>query len=191
MKLDKRIKSIEDVYSVGKVCYEIPALNKYIGEFAYCSNNIEAFENLDNLRPSNYGTFGAVSDHDEHVDYIIDKNGDKNCPIYNPQYIVFVRDLEPIYRPFTLKEFEERFKIGDIIRYRYTKNVPIGKIGNPIIKVGQILAYEFDATDMDDSLRVTISGLETPLDATDLFNYVNYLPENEHHWIPFGMVRED
>ena len=46
MKLDKRIKSIEDIYSVGKSYYEIPALNKYIGDFAYCGNNVESFENL-------------------------------------------------------------------------------------------------------------------------------------------------
>lgn len=46
MKLDKRIKSIEDIYSVGKGWSEIPALNKYIGDFAYCTNNIESFENL-------------------------------------------------------------------------------------------------------------------------------------------------
>lgn len=109
MKLDKRIKGIEDIYSVGKSCYEIPALNKYIGDYAYCSNNIESFENLANLKISNYGTFGAVSDQNGHVDYVIYKNGDKANPIYNPQYIVFVRDLEPVYRPFTLKEFEGTF----------------------------------------------------------------------------------
>ena len=150
MKLDKRIKGIEDIYSVGKVCYEIPALNKYIGDFAYCSNSIESFENLANLRTSNYGTFGAVSDQDGHVDYVIYKNGDKTNPIYNPQYIVFVRDLEPIYRPFTLKEFEEHFKIGDTIRYQYNKDISMYRHlkGNPLIKIGQITAYEYDATDM-------------------------------------------
>ena len=192
MKLDKRINSIEDVYSVGKVCYEIPALNKYIGDFAYCSNKIESFENLANLRTSNYGTFGAVSDQDGHVDYVIYKNNDKTSPIYNPQYIVFVRDLEPVYRPFTLKEFEEHFKIGDTIRYQYNKDISMYRHlkGNPLIKIGQITAYEYDATDMDDSLRVYISGLETPLNSTDLLNYIKYLPENAHRWIPFGTVSE-
>ena len=63
MKLDKRIKSIEDIYSVGKSYYEIPALNKYIGEYAYCSNNIESFENLANLRTSNYGN------NNTHINY--------------------------------------------------------------------------------------------------------------------------
>ena len=60
--------------------------------------------------------------------------------------------------------------------------------GNPLIKIGQITAYEYDATDMDDSLRVYISGLETPLNTTDLLNYIKYLPENAHRWIPFGMI---
>ena len=52
------------------------------------------------------------------------------------------------------------------------------------------IPYEYDATDMDDSLRVYISGLETPLNTTDLLNYVIYLPENAHRWIPFGIVSE-
>lgn len=65
MKLDKRIKSISDIYT----SFDVGDIEKYKGQRVYCANELKAFTNL-----KNYCVSGILTDveADEDTPYLVE-----------------------------------------------------------------------------------------------------------------------
>ena len=117
MKLDKRIKSKEDIFD----CFDIEKAEKYIGERGYFSNNLGDFSDLVNNRPKNgtleFGTLWKICKDLDSPYYM-----KENVSVYD--FFLPLSSLnkeEKHYRPFdNTKEFfiKTNFEIGDLIHLR-------------------------------------------------------------------------
>lgn len=109
-KLDSRIKDISDIQN--SICYD----DSFIGETCYFANRMSDFEDLESCDKGTlseyiedgYNSLGCFTakefQEDDYFDYFIPE-----------------RLLKPVeYRPFSAKEFGEKFspKIGEVIRLR-------------------------------------------------------------------------
>lgn len=109
MKLDKRIKSRKDIFD----CFNAEKAGKYIGEHGYFVNNLSDFSDLAGKQP-NYGTLGAFHQELDSPFYL-----QESATVYNfflPESLLL--KLEKKYRPYTLEEFTEKFKVGLPIKFR-------------------------------------------------------------------------
>ena len=109
-KLDPRIKDISDIQN--PICYD----NSFIGETCYFANRMSDFEDLESCDKGTlseyiedgYNTLGCFTakefQEDDYFDYFI------------PERLLKLVE----YRPFSAKEFGEKFnsKIGEAIRLR-------------------------------------------------------------------------
>ena len=91
----------------------------------------------------------------------------------------------PKARPFTIREFENRFDPPCVVCYR------LKDCSGPrsTVIVGQVLAYKYIPGD-DDSLEIVLSGMSTtmPLKARWLFDHVEWSPARDLvDWRPFGV----
>lgn len=106
MKLDNRIKDILYIAD----CFTTDSYQKYVGTECYFSNEISNFSNLDICTR---GKLDAVYD-DSVLPYGSKDRGYSFCLAG-----VFVEQKPTDFRPFTINEFTERFKLGEYITFRF------------------------------------------------------------------------
>lgn len=115
VELDDRISDIADIKTV------ITADENDVGKMGYFANSIHLFKNLDGLDGIKYGKLIYLSD--------LDYGGDKSdkCFVCSTQwaYRYFIpedalkpEEPEKKYRPYSLEEFSNIFKVGDLIVFR-------------------------------------------------------------------------
>ena len=121
MRLDKRIKSKEDIFD----CFNSYKAEKYIGKRGYFSNNLGDFSDLVNKRPKNgtleFGTLGKI-------------HKDLDSPFYMKETVSVNRffipecliENEKFSRPFSIIEFKSNLPkmifLDDLIHFRNNKN---------------------------------------------------------------------
>lgn len=151
-----------------------------VGVAGYVADNIASFSDLDNqevkkcieVRPGQvYPFYCAPVDAPNRV-----------LPyqffIRESQVLIFWEE-KPKARAFTKDEFEERFKVGDSVRYFVN--------GSDVLLTGQIVCYTFIPENPDSSLEIYIAGMRGPHKAEWLLDNIRYQPKGSDHFIPFGV----
>ena len=152
-----------------------------VGVTGYAADNIASFSDLNNpvvecveVRPGQVYPFYCIP--------IDAPDPDRVTPyqfFIRESHVLIFREEKPKARAFTKDEFEERFKVGDPVRYYV--------YGGDVILTGQIVCYTFIPEDPDRSLEIYIAGMRGPHKAEWLFSNVRYQPKGSDHFIPFGV----
>lgn len=110
-KLDKRIKSINDVQSI--ICND----RGFIGCKGFF---FDEFVQTKDLTKSDYGTLVDINgDSDDHCFKARDKNGIDLVGYY--RFFIPEEALKPVektWRAYTIAEFQEAFTVGKAVRFR-------------------------------------------------------------------------
>lgn len=108
MKFDKRISSdLRDVYTL--YCRNNDNL---LGIEVYASNDIDDFNNIDRCRK------GKVEFIDAVHGYAVKVDSENTCYFNFVIPAMCVKEKEKNFRPYTLKEFFDKFTIGQPIKFR-------------------------------------------------------------------------
>ena len=168
MKLDPRIQNIRDVLTPFD-----DGSTLLTGEYCAFANDIETFKNLDEC------TFGTLNRF----------SGDENFPFEfevtvshrtgTAKFCLPYCRVKKTWRPFTLEEFLEKFKIQNVTTYRHK---------NSIAEYGYIFSGYFSgeiaivAIADDGTIKITIGDNCTLKNLFDEFEFL----ENDD-WKPFGV----
>ena len=111
MELDSRIKEGKKPLT----CFDVDIAKQFIGKKGYFSHYIDNYADLKNTV---LGTLGSTGDT-FHESFCCAEE-----PFDNYYYEFFmpaewVKEPEKKYRPFSLDEFSNIFKIGDLVEFRY------------------------------------------------------------------------
>lgn len=152
-----------------------------VGVTGYAADNIASFSDLNNpvvecveVRPGQVYPFYCVP-----VDA-----PDRITPyqfFIRESHVLIFREEKQKARAFTKDEFEDRFKVGDPVRYFVNDN------DSGVLLTGQIVCYTFIPEDPDRSLEIYIAGMRGPKKAEWLFDNIRYQPKDSDHFIPFGV----
>lgn len=114
-KMDKRIKKVTDIKTSFSEDFE--ELSNYIGFNVYGSDTVNGFYDLTNCYS---GTLKRVDDDDSGFPFIISSSKE----VHPFRYMILEKDLDPKnktekkHRPYTLKEFNDKFTVGRPIKFR-------------------------------------------------------------------------
>lgn len=107
MKLDKRIKSKEDILT----CFDIEKAGQFLGHKGYFANVNSSYQNLDNKA---YGILTEIKD----AAYSFKMDNNEYWRFFIPEIIL--KPKQKKFRPCTLDDFG--LHIGDLIRFRRKDN---------------------------------------------------------------------
>ena len=112
LELVKRIKAITDIKSVTDGCHDWELMTKK----GYFANSIFDFKDL--KRTCVYGEYAGWREHNQC--FLCEQAGDKTYYSYFlPEDSLLPGEHEKKYRPYTLEEFSNIFKVGDLVEFRY------------------------------------------------------------------------
>ena len=116
MELDKRIKALTDIQSVTDGCHDWEFMTKK-GYFA------DRLVNFQDLSKCEYGEYVDYREHDKcfHCEVILpDGTTDYNWFSYFLPEDSLLPEVKPEkkYRPYSLNEFLEQYKVGDLVEFR-------------------------------------------------------------------------
>lgn len=181
MELDKRIKE-------GKrplTCYDIEEAEKYIGKSCFVCSSYDCFHDLDLLRPT---ILREVEDCEIPFHHDSDKQGEFCLPAE------WVKEPEKKYRPYSLNEFLERYKIGSTVTFRLKKDGHAPEAECLVEYTRMITGYETLPEDRDKPGKSSILlGGCPPISLSRLFEF--YELRNKYYvpdvWQPFGVIEDD
>ena len=112
MELDKRIKALTDIQSVTDGCHDWEFMTKK----GYFANSIFDFKDL--KRTCVYGEYAGWREHNQC--FLCEQAGDKAYFSYFlPEDSLLPEEKpEKKYRPYSLNEFLEQYKVGDLVEFR-------------------------------------------------------------------------
>ena len=180
MELDKRIKVLTDIQSVTSGCHDEKLMNKK-GYFA------ESITDFENLKKCVYAEYIGYREHERCFHYWDEKDG-KDYTHYARYFIpedsLLPKEPEKKYRPYSLEEFSNIFKVGDLIVFK-------GKGCCDEVKCAMFTGYITDVERIDDK---TPGACEIMLgifhySLLDLFKDFELSYNGE--WQPFGVIDED
>lgn len=184
MELDKRIKE-------GKrplTCFDIDTAEEYVGKKCYISNEYDFFRNLDFTQQK---ILNDIEDCETPFHY--DSDGfDKQAEFCLP--CDWVKDPEKKYRPYSLNEFLEQYKIGETVTFRLKKGEHILEAECRVEYKRMVTGYETLPEDRDQPGKSSILlGGCPPTGLARLFEF--YEIKNEYSvptvWLPFGVLVEE
>ena len=162
----------EDVFSLADTMEAV----KYLGEEGYFADDYETLASrvelgwshtLDAVYPKQVQCFNSSESSGPN------SIGGKNYGLFLPKDRVRDPEQEPTYRPFTVKEFKDAFKVGEVITYRVKGYKHI---------VNTVLITRI--ADTDGSSLVWFGNEEFYI--TALFGKLELFDNGE--WVPFGML---
>ena len=117
MKLDKRIENERLIYT------PFATTKPKLHEKGYFTDNIHSFNNLKNCR------YGELINHDDNqYSYCCEFNGGDTIAwfaFYIPESSLKQKEKQKQFRPYTLMEFNDKFTVGQPIKFRKK-----GEVGN-------------------------------------------------------------
>lgn len=191
MELDKRIKALTDIQSVTSGCHDW----KFITKKGYFAESITEFENL---KKCVYAEYIGYREHERCFHYWDEKDG-KDYTHYARYFIPedsLLPEVKPEkkYRPFSLNEFLERFKIGDTVTFRFKKGEHVPEEECRVEYTRLITGYKTlpENRDIPGKSSILLGGCP-PTSLARLFEF--YELENEYYfptvWQPFGIEVEE
>ena len=177
MELDKRIKALTDIQSVTDGCHDWEFMTKK----GYFANSIFDFKDL--KRTCVYGEYAGWREHNQC--FLCEQAGDKAYFSYFlPEDSLLPEEKpEKKYRPYSLEEFFNIFKVGDLVVFRYKDSDEV--------KCAMFTGYITDVERIDDK---TPGACEVML---GIFHYslFSLFEECERfyngRWWPFGVLVEE
>lgn len=180
MELDKRIKALTDIQSVTDGCHDWQFMTKK-GYFA------ESITDFENLKKCVYAEYIGYREHERCFHYWDEKDGEDYT--HYARYFIPEDSLLPEekpekkYRPYSLEEFSNIFKAGDLIVFRM-KNADD-------VKCAMFTGYITDVERIDDK---TPGACEVML---GIFHYSLFSLFEDFEqfyngrWYPFGIEVEE
>ena len=111
MELDKRIKALTDIQSVTNGCHDWEFMTKK----GYFANSIFNFKDL--KRTCVYGEYAGWREHNQC--FLCEQTGDQAYfSFFLPEDSLLPKEPEKKYRAFSLNEFLEQYKVGDLVEFR-------------------------------------------------------------------------
>lgn len=164
MELDKRINDTGSILT----CFSINAAKEYLGQQGYFTSDIDHYQNLD---LTDFRTLTEVCDDDTPF-----CAGQVCYQFFLPAE--FVRPAEKKYRPYTLREFEDKFHIGVPIKFRQK-----GDVGDELYLI--LEGYR----NTDNLTFVYIGSFSYTLN--ELFNEYEWQSHYTEDFEPFGVEVEE
>lgn len=183
MKLDPRI--IEGKKPL--TCFDIDEARMYVGEKCYISNEYDFFRNLDLTQQK---ILDGVEDCEAPFHY----DQDKQAEFCLPCDWVKPEEPEKKYRPYSLNEFLERYKIGETVTFRFKKGEHVPEAECRVEYKRMITGYETlpEYRDKPGKSSVLLGGCP-PISLARLFEF--YELKNEYSvptvWLPFGVIEDE
>ena len=177
MELDKRIKDIGTIQTILR--YDVNC----IGCKGYFFDEFIQTKDLSKCR---YGELIDITTHDDRNDLCFKAEYEEGLVGFY-RFFIPESDLEPIekkYRPFSLEEFSNIFKVGDLIVFK-------GKGCCDEVKVAMFTGYITDVERIDDK---TPGACEVML---GIFHYSLFSLFEDFErfyngrWLPFGVIEDD
>lgn len=172
MKLDPRIKKDKRPLS----CFDVDIAKQFIGKKGYFSNSLSWYSVL---KSTWYGTLNEIESQQEEC--FFDSESDGYFQYFLPDE--WVKEPEKKYRPFSLEEFSNIFKVGDLVEFRYKDSDEV--------KCAMFTGYITDVERIDDK---TPGAVELMLGCfhyslLSLFKECELFLNGE--WQPFGVMEDD
>ena len=188
MELDKRIKALTDIQSVTDGCHDWEFMTKK----GYFANSIFDFKDL--KRTCVYGEYAGWREHNQC--FLCEQAGDKAYFSYFlPEDSLLPEEKpEKKYRPYSLNEFLERFKIGNTVTFRIKKGEYVPEEECRVEYTRLITGYETlpENRDIPGKSSILLGGCP-PTSLARLFEF--YELENEYYfptvWQPFGVLDKE
>lgn len=189
MELDKRIKALTDIQSVTNGCHDWEFMTKK----GYFANSIFDFKDL--KRTCVYGEYAGWREHNQC--FLCEQTGDQAYfSFFLPEdSLLPEEESEKKYRPYSLNEFLERYKIGDTVTFRLKKGEHVPEEECRVEYTRLITGYETlpENRDKPGKSSILLGGCP-PTSLARLFEF--YEIENEYYfstvWQPFGIeVKEN
>lgn len=177
MELDKRIKTLTDIYSVNDGCHDW----KFMNQKGYFANRITDFHDLSQCV---YGTYDDYREQDKCFFCKVDLSKGTS---YSDWFTYFIPEdalkpaekKEPKYRPYTIKDFEKAFlndEFEDFIIFRIKD------------KPDDVYTMRYNGNFKKDDFEYICLGAKN-FSFQNLFD--NYEVANyDGDWQPFGILEE-
>ena len=112
MNLDKKIINGKTYLD----CFDVEEAKQFIGKRGYFANCNGAYEDLDLVSTCYKLVYASLKEVDEQKLTPFTSEFCEDFYFFLPEE--WVKQPEKKYRPFTLEEFQDRFEIGNVIRFR-------------------------------------------------------------------------
>ena len=176
MKLDKRIKDIGTIQTLLR--YDVNC----IGCKGYFFDEFIQTKDLSKCR---YGELIDITTHDDRNDLCFKAEYKEGLVVFY-RFFISENDLKPIekkYRPYSLEEFSNIFKVGDLVVFRYKDSDEV--------KCAMFTGYITDVERIDDktpgACEVMLGCFHYSL--LSLFEECELFLNGE--WLPFGVIEDD
>lgn len=163
MELDKRIMSGKKPLT----CFDIDEAEKYVGQKCYISNEYDFYRNLDFTQQK---ILNGVEDCEEPFHYDQLKQAKFCLPCE------WVKEPEKKYRAFTIKEFQQKYSVGSVLKIRQKQN----RFAESVVQYVGYKVYEE---------RIYLGITDFTLD--ELFENFEMIEPQSDTWHPFGVIDED
>lgn len=188
MKLDKRIIDGKKPLT----CFDIEEAREFEGKEGYFCDYPRAFAYGDDPleKCATTGILELDVDRDySHCPYI-NKTTCANYPYFLPAAWLKPEEPEKKYRPFSLNEFLERYKMGNTVTFRLKKGEYVPEAESLVEYQRMITGYEGLPEDRDKPGKGSILlGGCPPVSLARLFEF--YELDNDFNWQPFGILEEE
>lgn len=172
MKLDKRIENERLIYT------PFATTKPKLHEKGYFTDNIHSFNNLKNCR------YGELINHDDNqYSYCCEFNGGDTIAwfaFYIPESSL--KREEKQFRPYTLMEFNDKFTVGQPIKFR-----PKGKVGREHYLI--LNGYMHEQREDQTITYIYIGSI--PYTLNELFNAYEWQKHYTEDFEPFGVEVEE
>ena len=186
MELDKRIIDGKKPLT----CFDAEQAMQFIGKQCYFSDEATDFMDLDKAdKVLNFRT--AVLQHIwNEVEDCFGDNSDDFRFILPCEWVEEKKEPEKKYRPFSLNEFLERYKMGNTVTFRLKKGEYVPEAESLVEYQRMITGYEGLPEDRDKPGKGSILlGGCPPVSLARLFEF--YELDNDFNWQPFGILEEE
>ena len=175
MKLDKRIENERLIYT------PFATTKPKLHEMGYITDNIHSFNNLKNCR------YGELINHDDNqYSYCCEFNGGDTIAwfaFYIPESSL--KREEKQFRPYTLMEFNDKFTVGQPIKFRRK-----GKVGHERYLILNGYEHELDGLHDDQTITYAYIGA-IPYTFNELFKNYEWQEHYTEDFKPFGVEVEE
>ena len=166
MELDKRIKE-------GKrplTCFDVKEAKQFIGKKGYFSHYIDNYADLKNTV---LGTLGGTGDT-FHESFCCTEQPFDNYyyEFFIPAEYVKPEEPEKKYRAFTIKEFQQKYSVGSVLKIRQKQN----RFTESVVQYAGYKKYEE---------RIYLGITDFILD--ELFENFEMIEPQSDTWHPFGV----
>ena len=159
--------------------------SKFIGTDCYFSDKPSDFADLSNCQVGKLMSLDAVSG-------MFGASKNNSYAVFNyclPCEWVKKEEPKTKYRPFSLNEFLERYKMGNTVTFRLKKGEYVPEAESLVEYQRMITGYEGLPEDRDKPGKGSILlGGCPPVSLARLFEF--YELDNDFNWQPFGILEE-